>query len=170
MLIGTNPKTAAYLTTPQSRTMFSMWCLMSAPLLIGSSILQLNKDDYETFTNTELIAVDQDPLGKQGYRLVGSNLDFKNSFVNVWGKVLSDTSRVLIFLNNGPTAANITCDGSCFAAIGIPSTETFIVRDLWLHQNIGKMAGGTYTALVPPNGASVTLKFFDALNIISSNK
>lgn len=42
---------------------FSLWATMAAPLLIGSSILNLTAWDLETYTNAEVIAVDQDPLG-----------------------------------------------------------------------------------------------------------
>ena len=42
---------------------FSLWAIMAAPLLIGSNVLNMSAWDYETYTNTEVIAVDQDPLG-----------------------------------------------------------------------------------------------------------
>lgn len=42
---------------------FSLWATMAAPLLIGSSILNLTAWDLETYTNAEVIAVDQDALG-----------------------------------------------------------------------------------------------------------
>ena len=51
----------------QSRTQFSLWAVMAAPLLIGSNILSLSPWDLETYSNSEVIVVDQDPLGRQGY-------------------------------------------------------------------------------------------------------
>ena len=36
---------------------------MSAPLLIGSAILNMSDWDYQTYTNAEVIAIDQDTLG-----------------------------------------------------------------------------------------------------------
>jgi dipeptide/tripeptide permease len=47
-------------------TQFSLWSVMAAPLLIGSSILNLTQWDLETYTNIEVISVDQDPLGYGG--------------------------------------------------------------------------------------------------------
>ncbi len=48
MLVGSNPKAAVNLTETQSRTQFSLWSVMAAPLLIGSSILDLTPYDLET--------------------------------------------------------------------------------------------------------------------------
>ena len=53
-------------TPQQSRTQFSLWAVMAAPLLIGSNMLHMNAFDVETYTNQEVISVDQDPLGIQG--------------------------------------------------------------------------------------------------------
>jgi len=50
----------AILTSKQkSRTMFSMWSVMAAPLMIGSNVRNLNSFDLETYSNAEVIAVDQ---------------------------------------------------------------------------------------------------------------
>ena len=65
-LIGTSNKTAVHMTEKQSRTQFSLWATMAAPLEIGSNILHMNDYDLETYMNTEVIAIDQDALGKQG--------------------------------------------------------------------------------------------------------
>ena len=65
MLVGSSSKTAVQMTPQQSRTQFSLWSVMAAPLLLGS-MLSMGHHDLETYTNTEVIAVDQDPLGIQG--------------------------------------------------------------------------------------------------------
>jgi alpha-galactosidase len=162
MLIGSDPSTAAHLTQTQSRTMFSLWSVMAAPLLIGSNIRSLNAWDLQTYSNTEVIAVNQDPAGRQGVRLAGGNLVNYASAYNVWGKKLQDGSAVLNFLNNNRTSPeSITCEASCFTALGFKATDQLKVRDLWAHSDIGTItAGSGYTAkAVPENGGSVTLKF-----------
>ena len=65
-LIGTSPSAAVHMTKTQSRTQFSLWAVMAAPLIIGSNILNLSAYDLETYINTEVIGVNQDPLGIQG--------------------------------------------------------------------------------------------------------
>lgn len=59
MLVGSSPGAAVHNTEDQARTQFSLWSVMAAPLLIGSNILNLSTFDLETYTNQEVIAVDQ---------------------------------------------------------------------------------------------------------------
>ena len=63
MLVGSTVGAAVHNTPDQSRTQFSLWSVMAAPLLIGSNILGLSAWDLETYTNPEVIAIDQDSLG-----------------------------------------------------------------------------------------------------------
>eukprot|EP01098_Paradermamoeba_levis_P016984 TRINITY_DN947_c0_g2_i2.p1 TRINITY_DN947_c0_g2~~TRINITY_DN947_c0_g2_i2.p1 ORF type:complete len:169 (-),score=63.67 TRINITY_DN947_c0_g2_i2:87-593(-) len=164
MLIGTSTSTAAHLTQAQSRTMFSIWSVMAAPLLIGSSIVELNAFDLETYSNQEVIAVDQDPLGLQGVRIAGADLSPGNSPTpsptNIWGKKLQDQSWAIIFLNNANTTSDVVCDSECFAKTDFPASAVLQVRDLWQHAVIGTTSASSYTARsVPPNGGSVLLRF-----------
>merc|ERR1740121_843530 len=64
-LLGSTPGSAVSLTQTQSRTQFTLWAMMAAPLMIGAQLLGLSEFDLETYKNTEVIAVDQDELGKQ---------------------------------------------------------------------------------------------------------
>ncbi len=63
MLVGSTPGAAVYNTPDQARTQFSLWSIMAAPLLIGSNVRNMSAWDLETYTNAEVIAIDQDPLG-----------------------------------------------------------------------------------------------------------
>lgn len=72
MLIGSSPEAAAHLTPMQVQTQFSLWAIMAAPLLIGSRLREMPRGDLETYSNEEIIAVNQDPRGEQG-RPVWSN-------------------------------------------------------------------------------------------------
>jgi len=161
MLIGSTSGTAASLPPAQSRSMFSMWAVMTAPLLIGSHITQLNSFDLETYLNTEVIAVNQDRLGKQGIRVAGKNL-FQGSdktTYNVWAKQLSDGSRAVCFLNDGAADADIRCDSNCFRAMGFSNpSQQFTVRDLWTHKDIGTASASGYSVRVTSKGSSVLLK------------
>jgi len=167
MLIGSSSNTAAHLTPNQSRTMFSLWSVMSAPLLIGSNVRNLSAWDLETYSNKEVIDVDQDPSGKQGVRLVGGDMTVGKEFgepsastINVWGKPLKNGDWVLTFLNNAKIDTDITCDAKCFQQMGFHATDTLQVRDLWKHQNIGTTKANAYTThSVPKEGGSVTLRF-----------
>ncbi|MCO6723015.1 alpha-galactosidase, partial [Streptomyces sp. Vc714c-19] len=54
------------MTGTEYRTHFSMWSVMAAPLLIGTDLRDASEETFEILGNREVIAVDQDPLGKQG--------------------------------------------------------------------------------------------------------
>ena len=61
-------------TQLQSRAQFSMWAVMASPLIISANIRNMSSMNVETYTNAEVIAVDQDVLGMQGERIVGGDL------------------------------------------------------------------------------------------------
>jgi len=159
MLLGSDPHTASYLTQAQSRTMFSMWSVMAAPLLIGSNIRNLSTYDLTTYSNTEVIAIDQDILGYQGRRVAGGNLTGPNNVsTNVWGKRLANGDLALIFLNNHDHTTIIGCSLTCFNKLGFLNGVTFSVRDLWAHTNNGTTTSNGYNVSVEGGGASVLVR------------
>lgn len=77
---------------------------------------------------------------------------------NVWGRVLSNGSYALAFVNNGPDAVLITCDATCFSQLNI-SVSSFVVRDLWAHENVGVISPPfTWQALVNGNATAAIFK------------
>ncbi|KAG8470565.1 hypothetical protein KFE25_008986 [Diacronema lutheri] len=66
MLVGSHPDAAVQLTPRQVQTQFNLWAVMASPLLIGSSILRMPGSDLATYSNEEVIRINQDPLGVQG--------------------------------------------------------------------------------------------------------
>jgi hypothetical protein len=62
------------LTELQIRAQFSLWSVFAAPLIISGSILKMSPETLATYTNTEVIAVDQDALGSGGVRLAGGDV------------------------------------------------------------------------------------------------
>jgi len=169
MLLGSNPHTAAHLPPVQSRTMFSMWCVMAAPLLLGSS--NFDAFDLTTYTNKELIAVNQDPMGVQGVRIQGGNLtiqsrhlehnwqDLDASHANIWAKPLVDKSWAAVFINTAISASTLTCDATCFAAMGFKTTQILKARDLWTRVDKHIHVANGYTVSIPANGGSVAVRF-----------
>jgi len=102
-LIGTSAHTAVHLTETQSRTQFNLWVMLSAQLIIGGSILNLNAFDLTTYTNKKMIAINQDVLGKQGslqmqYTQKSIN-PYDPSIQQIWLKQLSGGKYALAFVN-----------------------------------------------------------------------
>ena len=58
----------------QARLQMALWCVMGAPLILSMNVRNLSAYDLETYSNAEAIAIDQDPLVRDGVRLQGYNL------------------------------------------------------------------------------------------------
>jgi alpha-galactosidase len=141
------------LTDTEGRSHFSMWAILAAPLVAGNDLRNMSAATKATLTNSEVIAVDQDPLGMQG-RLAAS----PGTSLQVWSKTLSGTNtRAVVLLNRGTGTASITVQWS---ALGIP-TGTATVRDLWSHTDLGTFQG-SYTASSVPSHGVVMVKVTSA--------
>jgi alpha-galactosidase len=65
-------------TDEQARAQFTMWSIFPTNLLISQNMLQWSDYALETYSNAELIAINQDPLGTPAQRIVGNDLDRKS--------------------------------------------------------------------------------------------
>jgi alpha-galactosidase len=117
-------------TIEEYKSHMSLWCLMTAPLLAGNDIRNMNKDIKEILLNREIIAVNQDPLGKQAKRI----RDDGDS--EVFAKPLEDGSWAVGLLNRNDSEnkkIRITWN-----ELGI--SGKWNVRDLWEHKEIGRFS------------------------------
>ena len=153
-----------YQTDVQSRSQFSVFSVMSAPLVISADIGSVSSYALETWANKEVIEVNQD-LGRigftvQGQRLAGQNLQGNKGF-NVWGKALSDGSFAAVFLNNNLNEQNITCDAKCWSGMKWGNFKQLAVRDLYLHKTVDVVLPGigNYSLSVPGGGGSRIVRF-----------
>jgi len=89
-----------------------------------------------------VIAVDQDPLGREGERV------WKNGDLEVWEKQLRDGSRAVILLNRGSAEQEISAN---WEDLGYPSRVSASVRDLWQHKDLGKFSA-KFSAKVASHG------------------
>ncbi len=128
------------MTDTEYRTHMSLWSLLAAPLLAGNDLRTVAPDILQILTNKEVIAIDQDPLGKEATRIT------KNGDVEVWARPLSDGSYAVGLFNRGPSAAEVTAR---WTDIGINGKAH--VRDLWAHADRGQVAG-QFSADVPSHG------------------
>ncbi len=136
------------MTDTEYRTHMSLWAIMAAPLIAGNDLRSMNQATKDILMAPEIIAVDQDPLGKQGTRVWDDG-----NWLNVWSKVQSGTNVRAVALFNGRTsAANITVSWS---QIGLPAGNA-TVRDLWARVDRGTF-NNSYTTSVPAHG-TVMLK------------
>jgi alpha-galactosidase len=121
-------------------THISLWCLLSAPLLIGCDMTQLDDFTLGLLTNDEVIDVSQDALGKQAGRVsVSGDLE-------IWAKELEDGSKAVGLFNRGEKKTEITAD---LKMLGFTGRCT--IRDLWRQKDLGTF-DAQYKTPVPPHG------------------
>jgi len=110
---------------------------MAAPLITGNDLSTMSATTKAILTNKEVIAVDQDPLGKQGRVVAGNGTNQE-----VWSKELSGTNvRAVALFNRGSSSASITVRWS---QLGLPAGGA-TVRDLWAAKDLGSFTDA-YTA------------------------
>lgn len=161
MLLASSKGAARRLTPKHSRTQFSLWAILMAPMLIGARLELLDSFDLETYSNSEVLAVSQDALGRQGMMLAQQPSIFEFPF-SVWGRPLGDGSWAVLFLNDSPILMTISCDADCWAKLPFAAGTRLHVRDLWTHGEADRplaTVGVPYSVDVPSWGASVMLKF-----------
>jgi alpha-galactosidase len=130
------------MTDVEYRSHFSLWAILAAPLIAGNDLRDMRPEIHDILTNKEVIAVDQDSLGREGERVS------KSGDLEVWSKQLREGSRAVILLNRGSAAEQIT---ATWESLGYPGHLRASVRDLWQHKEIGTFAG-KFSAQVPSHG------------------
>ena len=132
------------MTDDEYKTHMSLWSILAAPLLAGNDLRSMPHDILEILTNREVIAVNQDKLGKQGHRVA------KSGDQEVWARELADGRYAVGLFNLANASASVTVKWS---DVGIAATPTK-ARDLWAHHNF-KLDGPEYTAVVPAHGVAL---------------
>jgi alpha-galactosidase len=121
-------------------THISLWCLLSAPLLLGCDLEKLDDFTLGLLSNDEVLEVDQDTLGKQAVQ-VGGEGDLK-----VYAKPMDDGSLAVGLFNTGAAAATVTANWSDLKISGKQR-----VRDLWRQKDLG-IFSDKFEASVAPHG------------------
>ncbi len=133
------------MTTTEYRSHFSLWAILAAPLMAGNDLRSMSSETRDILTNKEVIAVNQDPLGRQGRRV------WKDGDLEVWGKQLQDGNRAVVLLNRGSSSHEISVG---WEQIGYPGHLSAAVRDLWAHKDLGRFTN-KFSAPVESHGVVV---------------
>jgi alpha-galactosidase len=128
-----------HMTADEYRTHMSLWALTAAPLLAGNDIRTMSDVTKSILLNKEVIAVDQDALGKQASPVKSNKLE-------TWVKPLSDGSVAVGVVNLDTAPATATVQASDLKLAGVKSA-----RDLWAHKDV-KFKNGEYSATLPAHG------------------
>ena len=130
------------MSTTEYRTHFSLWAIQAAPLLAGNDLRNMSQATKDILTAPEVIAVDQDPLGKQGVSV------YRQGDQQIYGRILNGAGqRAALLFNRGTGNQTIRVT---WAQIWLaPGAAT--VRDLWARQDLGSFTD-SYSATVPAHG------------------
>jgi alpha-galactosidase len=130
------------LTPDEQYTHITLWCLVSSPLLLGCDLEKLDDFTLNLLSNDEVLAVNQDSLGKQATCVA------RDGDLRVYAKALEDGSQAVGLFNTSSSAS---------ATVTVKWTDLKIkgrqkVRDLWRQKNLGKFKD-SFALTVAPHGA-----------------
>jgi alpha-galactosidase len=127
------------LSVAESRSQFTLWSVLAAPLMAGNDVRKMSPAIREILTNGEVIAIDQDPLGKQGYRFM------EHPGKEIWVKELSDGAWAVCFHNTGETDLKLRIDWSHLSFL----KGRYRIRDLWKKEARGVTASEVALVVAP---------------------
>ncbi len=130
------------LTDEQERAQISLWSVLASPLLAGNDLRLMTPALLATLTNPDVVAVDQDPAGRQGRRVS------THQGHEVWMRSLADGSSAILVLNRTGTTASVSVKLASLP--GVRKAEQYEVRDLWSH--VETTSTGLLTLPVPATG------------------
>ncbi len=116
------------MTFAEWRSHFSLWCVLAAPLIAGNDVRHMTKETHDIITNSEAIALDQDPLGREGTRFRADDNG------EVWYKQLSGGDWGVCLLN--PTKASEQLKLS-WKDLTFLNGDKYHVRDIWSAKDLG---------------------------------
>jgi len=136
------------MTDAEYRAHFGLWALLNAPLIAGNDIRSMRPAIKKILTNREVIAVNQDWGGKQGFKLRD------DGDIEVWVKPMSDGSQAVVLFNRGgadePVSITVTP-----RELGLSAAKNFTARDLWRHTD--HAVTKELRAIVPSHNAAMFL-------------
>lgn len=134
-------------TDEEYRTHFAIWCMFNSPLMIGCDVRNMDLATRETLLNTELIAVNQDPDGRQPW--IVNNESGKL----ICAKPLADGDYAVGFFNLSDEKQRLFLN---FWDIGLPASAGYSLRlrDLRNHEDIGDF-GEYYETKLEPHAGNV---------------
>jgi alpha-galactosidase len=148
------------LSADEQYTHITLWSLLASPLLIGCDMTKLDAFTLNLLSNDEVLAVNQDALGKQatiiseeGERITiqrPGRTDTRQVMPQqVWARPLEDGSWAVGLFNLGETPAKVTVK---WADLKVTGNRT--VRDLWRQKDLGRF-DNEFSLTIPPHGAEM---------------
>jgi alpha-galactosidase len=118
----------------------TLWAMLAAPLLAGNDLRDMSPATKEILLNKEVIAIDQDKLGRQGRRVS------KEAGAEMWMRPLENGDLAVALFNRSEGMISVS---AIWDLLGLKGKHK--IRDLWAHQDLGSFRD-VYSAQVPVHG------------------
>ncbi|WP_053990893.1 glycoside hydrolase family 27 protein [Mangrovimonas sp. TPBH4] len=126
------------MTDAEDRSHFAMWSIMTSPLIMGNDLRSASKETIKTLSNKDVVAINQDALGIQGFRFTNEN------GIEIWLKPLENNAWAMVFVNMKNEEVEIDFDFSkhdigddVHGRMLEPKHNVYNIRDLFNHMNLG---------------------------------
>jgi len=135
------------LSLDECKAHFAIWSILAAPLYLSVDLRTIRPEFVQVLQNKEIISIDQDVLGIQGRRVMGS----RTSAIQVFSRPLSNGDMAVVIFNNDSagTPTNVTVPFSTLTITG-----THYIRDLYSATDLGSFAS-SFTQMVNPHGVGM---------------
>jgi alpha-galactosidase len=115
------------LTLAESRSNFSIWCVLAAPLMAGNDLRRMTPEILNILSNKEAISINQDPLGKQAYKYID------HPSKQIWIKEMSNNEWAVCYHNSGDQSITLRINWEHFGFL----KEVYKIYDVWQDKVIG---------------------------------
>ena len=137
------------MTVNEDKVHFSLWSILAAPLIAGNDLRKMSKETNAILTNKEVIAIDQDKTGMEGYKY-----KVKDS-LEIWVRPLSEGDWSFCFLNRSDKPIQVNFNwkeelvtDSLFNRLMNAKDHTYKIRNVWTKSNEGDTQKPS-TAILP---------------------
>eukprot|EP01083_Nonionella_stella_P033295 91151_1 len=138
----------AGMTDIEYRTEYTMWSIISSPLLVATDLRNMTDIMKSVLLNKEVIAVNQN----NGYDAGNMIPSQTKRDAQVWAKQIGDTSSAIVLYNTGDSSSDITVHFSSVPHMKWDSKSELKLRDLWKQHDLGSYTGGYVGVQVPSHG------------------
>jgi len=114
------------LTLSEDRAHFSLWCMLAAPIIAGNDLRSMTRETLDILTNKEAVAINQDKLGKQGYKVLDQE------YFEIFMKPLSDNDIAICLFNRGPKQQNVVVNWQDYEI-----SKDYSIRNIWKKSDAG---------------------------------
>jgi alpha-galactosidase len=119
-------------TDIEYRTQMSMWCMLAAPLMMGCDVRKMDETTKSILMNQDIIDIDQDVLGKQGFRV------YRKDGIEAFKKPLSGDRVAIALLNRNSMDKKVTAS---YEQLELEPDVDYSFFDVWEHTTVDQPGG-----------------------------